>query len=402
MLQDIKKLEKALQNRMVAISSDKTLGGLEYKKDVIKDLYDKYNVPIDLSSDIFNFRKALSEVSLIVVFAITDVVLHNVIGVYFTNEEIETYRNTKYDVGEKVDTLTFKMIQVADDQWIGTTDVKTLMNLRNNQMIHYNGDTQRALQHVIRHGNEILQPYLNLRAVTSISEQYQKGVFIPNTITLNLPEDTDFEYNDKTNELTVYNIEHFDITDGYHRYVAMGNVYDNVIDFNYPVELRITNFSTVRAQQFIYQEDQKTKMRRLDSKFMNPADYGNMIVRKLDEDSNLRGKINNKDGIINAPFLAEVVNKIWKPKSNKEVIVFTKNIRQRLNSFTEEYTDYLDKIWSKIEIITIFYGFYREISISHCKNFVEYIEDKHPDLVKGSIIKKKDIDTLDKGVNRYV
>ena len=58
MLQDIKKLEKALQNRMVAISSDKTLGGLEYKKDVIKDLYDKYNVPIDLSSDIFNFRKA--------------------------------------------------------------------------------------------------------------------------------------------------------------------------------------------------------------------------------------------------------------------------------------------------------------------------------------------------------
>lgn len=402
MLQDRSILEKALQNRMVAITSDKTFVGLDNKKDIIKNLYDNYNIPIDLSSDILNLRRALSEVSLIVVFAIADEILHKNLGIYFTKEEIETYRNIKYDLGDKIDTITFKMIQVSDDQWIGATDVKTLMNLRNNQMIHYNGDTQRALQHVIRHGNEILQPYLNLRAVTSISEQYQKGNFIPNTITLNLPEDADITYSDRTNELTIYNIEYFDITDGYHRYVAMGNVFDNTKDFNYPVELRITKFSTIRAQQFIYQEDQKTKMRQVDSKYYNSADYGNMIVRKLDEDSNLRGKINNKDGVISAPFLAEVINKIWKPKSNKEVIVFTKDIRQRLNSFTEEYTDYLENTWSKIDIITIFYGFYREISIKHCKDFVEFIKEKHPDIAKASMIKKKDINTLEKGVNRYV
>lgn len=402
MLQDRRVLEKSLENKMVVIAQDKTPNGLEYKKEIIKEMYDKYGVPIDLTSDILSFRKALSEVELLVVFALTDVIQSGSLSTYFAQSEIDLYRNEKYDSGKIIDTVTFKMIQVADDQWIGVTDVKTLMNLRNHQMIHYNGDTQRALQHVIRHGNEILQPFLNLRAVASISEQYQSNGFIPNTITLNLPEDADYEYVEKTNELKIYNAEYFDITDGYHRYVAMGNVFDASRDFNYPVELRITKFSVSRAQRFIYQEDQKTKMRRLDSKYLNQDDYGNMITRKLNEDSNLSGRINNKDGIINAPFLAEVINKIWKPKSNKEVVVFTKDIRARLNAFTEEYTDYLDKPWSRLEIITAFYGFYREISTEQCEDFIKHNTENHPDLAKTTIIKKKDMETLEKEVKRYV
>ena len=402
MLKDRKLLETALQNKMVAIGQDKTAGGLEYKKEIIKKMYDKYDIPIDLSSDILTFRKALSEVSILVVFAFTDTILNSSLNIYFTPDEIETCGNAKYEVGEKLDTITFKMIRVADDQWIGSTDVETMMQLRNKQIIHYNGDTQRALQHVIRNGNEILQPYLNHSAVTEISELYQTNNFIPNTITLNLPEDADFEYNEKTCELIIYGTEHFDITDGYHRYVAMGNAYDSKEGFNYPVELRITKFSTVRAQKFIYQEDHKTKMRRLDAKYLNPDDYGNMIVKKLDEDSNLNGRINNRDGIIEAPYLAEVINKLWKPKNNKEVILFAKDIRQKLNSFTEEYINYLDKEWSRPEIITVFYGFYRNIKMNFCKDFVDYMEKNYPEFAKGTIIKKKDIYLLEKEVTRYV
>lgn len=402
MLKDRKLLETALQNRIVVIGQDKTANGLEYKKEIIKGIYDKYDIPIDLSSDVLTFRKALSEVNILVVFAFTDAILNNLLTTYFTPEEIEIYGNTKYEITKTLDTITFRMIRVADDQWIGSTDVKTMMELRNKQMIHYNGDTQRALQHVIRNGNEILQPYLNHRAVMEISDLYQTDNFIPNTITLNLPEDADYDYNEKTCELTIYGVEYFDITDGYHRYVAMGNAFDNKRDFNYPVELRITKFSTIRAQKFIFQEDHKTKMRRIDSKFMNPNDYGNMIVRKLDEDSNLNGKINNRDGIINAPYLAEVINKLWKPKSNKEVILFAKDIKQKLNAYTEEFIWYLDNEWSRLEIITAFYAFYRDVPTIRIRGIIECVVKKHPDFAKSTIIKKKDIELLEREVDKYV
>ena len=194
MLKDRKLLETALQNRIVVIGQDKTANGLEYKKEIIKGIHDKYDIPIDLSSDVLTFRKALSEVNILVVFAFTDAILNNLLTTYFTPEEIEIYGNTKYEITKTLDTITFRMIRVADDQWIGSTDVKTMMELRNKQMIHYNGDTQRALQHVIRNGNEILQPYLNHRAVMEISDLYQTDNFIPNTITLNLPEDADSSF----------------------------------------------------------------------------------------------------------------------------------------------------------------------------------------------------------------
>lgn len=47
MLQDRRDLETILQNRMVDINQDKTVGGVERKKDVIKEIHDKYNIPID-------------------------------------------------------------------------------------------------------------------------------------------------------------------------------------------------------------------------------------------------------------------------------------------------------------------------------------------------------------------
>jgi hypothetical protein len=143
-------------------------------------------------------------------------------------------------------------------------------------------------------------------------------------------------------------------------------------------------------------------MRKLDSKYYNPSNFGNMIVRKIDEDSNLRGKINNKDGLIDAPYLAEFVNKVWKAKSNKEVVEISKNIRLHLNRFTEDNTEYLDKKWSRAEIMTAFYGFYREIPERFYKDFINTIQAKYPDLAKPTVIKKKDLDILEKEVRRYV
>lgn len=402
MIGDRRKLEELLQRSIVLINQDLSVSGKERKKEVIKAIHEKYNVPIELITDIMSFRRALSEMDSFILYAISDVINNKIVKNYFTQAEVDVYNNSMYHHESEITDFTFDMIKVDDDQWIGVTDVKTLMMLKRQQKIYYNGDTQRALQHVVRHGNEILQPFLNKNAVKSIRDQYQDNTFIPNTITLNMPDGTEYSYDEKKHILTIYNLDHFDITDGYHRYVAMGSVYDTNEEFNYPVELRITQFTITKAQQFIYQEDQKTKMRRLDSKFMNTMDYGNMIVRRLGEDSNLTGKINNKDGLVSAPYLAEVINKIWKPQSNKDVVEYTKDIRKGLNSFTEENLEYLDKKWSKLEIFVVFFGIYNQLSPYNVKDFVRYISLKNPDIAKGSIVKKSMLDELNKGVRRYV
>lgn len=395
-------LEKKLQELIISINQGNNISSKEDKLKTIKDISDKYNFPINLISDLFSFRKSLSEVDNFTLFAITDVINNSKIGYYFTKKEIEVYSQSKYYIGESISDITFNMIQVDVDQWIGVTDAKTLMELKKQQKIYYNGDTQRALQHVVRFGNEILQPYLNKNAVNSITEKYRNGSFIPNTITLNLPEEAEYSYDEKKHQLTVYDLDHFDITDGYHRYVAMGNVYDSTENFNYPVELRITKFPTAKAQDFIYQEDHKTKMRRVESKYMNTTDYGNMIVRRLDGDSNLAGQINNRNGIVNAPYLADFINKLWKPKSNKEVVEYTKDIRKALNGFTEENTEYLEKKWSRCEIVGVFYGIYRGLNPHFTKEFARHISLKNPDIGKYSAFRKYDFKILEEGVKRYV
>lgn len=403
MLKDRHTLETMLQNKIVDISQDIVGKGVAVtKKEIINKLYEKYNIPFDLSSDLLSFRKDLSEASVLIIFALTDVLLSDkLLRSYFTQIEIDTLGNTKYETEKPITTMTFKMIQVVEDQWIGVSDARTLMKLRDRQMIHYNADTQRALKKVIRHGNIIMVPYLNMGAVSDIADLYDKNEFIPNTITLNLPEYAEYSYDSRSCELTV-DTDYFDITDGYHRYVAMGYEYDNKKDFNYPTELRITVFPTVRAQGFAWQEDHKTKMKVIDSKYLNPSDYGNRIVRRLDEDSNLRGKINNKDGFIYAPFLAECVNKIWKPKSNKEVVDYTKDIRTLLNRFTEDHVEYLEKKWNKFETLVIFYSFYRQLTSDQTIDFINHVDVTNCDINATQTVRKRHLEELEKVVKRYV
>ena len=393
MLQSKNKLEETLQRAIV---------NLDDRKEILKKLLDKYNFPIDFSSDVLTFRKRIGELDAFQLFVFTDILVPRVLEKYFSPDEIKMFKNDKWENKKKPNVLRFKALEVDSEHWIGISDVKSLMELRDFQLIHYNGDTQRALKQVIRDGNIILQPYLNNTAVNEICELYKSNKFIPNTITLNMPEDVDYKYIKGSSELEIYDLDHFDITDGYHRYVAMGNVYDNVEGFNYPIELRITKFSEEHARQFIYQEDHKTKMRRIDANYMNRYDYGNIIVRKLNDKSNLANQITNANSYIEAPYLALCINRIWKPNDNKDAVVYAAEIRKALDEFTEEYTDYLGRSWERREILCIFYGFFRKLTPKQNVNLLTYISEHYPEIDNKSIVRKKYIDILEKEVRRYV
>ena len=83
--------------------------------------------------------------------------------------------------------------------------------------------------------------------------------------------------------------------------------------FDYPMELRITTFSDSKAQQMIWQEDQKTKMRRIDSKSLNQNDFATRICNQInaDKQSNLCGLISRNKGVINAAYFCNIVQMLY-------------------------------------------------------------------------------------------
>lgn len=363
-----------------------------------------YGIPKGLLSDLISKRMEMQEVSEFVLFILLDSLcktekdkeIKNVDN-FYTMQEAKHYRTSQYEVQKIKFPLVFKMVQIADDQWIGKITIDTLMMLRQAQLINYNVHAQRTMQRVVRGDKEIYKITLNQKAVGEIQNSFEDGSFIPNTITLNIPVDTDcdFYYDDGNGSLIIKNIERFDITDGYHRFIAACQEKDKNQSFNYPMELRIVNFTEDKAKQFIYQEDQKTKMRKIDSNSMNMNKAANIVVTRLNENvrCNLKGLISRNEGAIPFGELAELVDYFYfkgigKGKERSVTIQAIKELTDNFNMLTEYDTKYLEqKIDYKTLLVAMFcFDYFKDKDLDSDK-ICEIIE-KSAKIIKESDNKK--------------
>lgn len=319
-----------------------------------------YEIPKGIISDLISKRMAMSTASEFVLFILLDsmnAVLREsskILGVdhFYTMQEVKHYRISKYEIETIKFPLVFKMVQIADDQWVGKITVDILMKLRQAQLINYNVNAQRTMQRIIRGNKESYKITLNNKAVNAIQDSFESNNFIPNTITLNIPMETDYDfyYDEETSSLVIKSLEHLDISDGFHRYIAAGKAKDKNNEFDYPLELRIVNFSEDKAKQFIYQEDQKTQMRKIDSNSMNMNKAANIVVTRLNENirCNLKGLISRNDGIIPFGEFAELVDYFYfkgvgKEKERSVVVHAVKELTDNFNMLTEYNTEYLEE-----------------------------------------------------------
>ena len=212
-------LEKYLETKIYKIAPN-----TETCNKVCEYCKNTYDVPREITSDYISVRTPLEEANDFVLFCLLDSIEYatgrksnSVIAKYFVDKEISTYKNTKYEVDRIKFPLRFKMIQIAEDQWIGSIDFKTLMQFRAAQLIHYNENAQRTMQRIIKGDNEFWQISRNLYAIEKISELYLKEAYIPTPFTLNIPLETnhEFYYDEEEKELVIKSLEHFDITDSH-------------------------------------------------------------------------------------------------------------------------------------------------------------------------------------------
>lgn len=323
----------------------------------------KYDMPEKISTDYLTKRKSLTEAEPFALFIIAELLLDpTILREYYTDQEIEGYSKAKWPTESFSFPIEFNMTQIRDDQYIGKVSVKTLMALKDAQMINYNENAQRTMKHIVKGEFEYYQIALNKEAVSAIMDSYYSDLYIPNTITLNLPEDALYSYDPRKGKLLIRSASHFDILDGYHRYIAMSKIHAQVPDFNYDMELRIVQFPEGKAKRFIWQEDQKTKMRKVDSDSMNSAKAANKIVEKLNSDPSfiLSGQISRNKGIINAAYLADVIDAILlsdvkKADELQAIMRNTGMLKHAIEWLALLRPEYLTQPWDKKFIFTFIY-----------------------------------------------
>ena len=356
-------------------------------------LKETYNIPISLSADICAIRKDISGESDFVAFALLDGLTYTTntsqkeLGKFFTDDEINTFKNQRLATEKFELPLIFNnMVQVAQDQWIGKITAKELMRLKDAQIIKYNENTQRTMKRVVHGENRYYKIMLNNKSVNEIKDSFENGAYISDDITLNMPESTEFEYNN--GKIVIAELDKLDILDGYHRYIAISRISMENPNFDYPMELRLVNFSEEKAKQLIYQKDQKTKMRQVDSNSMNQYNPANIIVDQLNSDpsSNVQGMIKRNGGQINYTELAAMVDYYWfremkKKPSRKDILTIKKELQDKFNIYISSNLSLADHIFNTKELHIIIYCFkYRNDYVKSINNLIGMIDSIPSDL----------------------
>lgn len=300
-----------------------------------------------------HMRKSLTDASDFLLFCLTTSYFPNFVDDYFLPKEIQSYDKLKIQKEEIGGQLKINAVQISDTQWIGKISVKELMLWRNAQIINYNENAQRTMKHITRRGQDFYQIYLNKRAVNSIMEIMKSGNYIANTLTFNMTENTYYEYDEETHTLEIdISEEKLDILDGYHRYIALSKLYNENPDFDFNMEIRIVQFTEPTAQQFIWQEDQKTKMRKSQSDAMNQMKLANIITQRVNDNGECDFYHNiTPNGIINKGEFAIMVDKVYCTNISKKNELETqkeavKKIVSYLNLLASD-KEFLNKKWDK-------------------------------------------------------
>lgn len=325
----------------------------------------KHGVTPNRTIDILTNRISIEAISDFELFclmeAFDEVDQTNKVSEYFSEKEIDFFSKENVDSDTVKFPIRIKCTRIREDQYIGLITVRELMRFRNSDLINYNANTQRAMKARKQNGEVFYQISLNLPAINKIKESLLAGTFISNTITLNIPTDGDsvFEYDPKESELVISKIDSFDIVDGYHRYVAMCSIADTDPDFDYTMEIRITNFTETKSKQFIYQEDQKTRMNKMDSDSMNMDDVTNIALERLSQDPTfaLNGQILRSGGLLKFSWLANILRNYYVKKNlprsarNAEINRLVKDLKEKFNYICSLDPRFISKEYDKWDII---------------------------------------------------
>jgi hypothetical protein len=133
------------------------------------------------------------------------------------------------------------------------------------------------------------------------------------------------------------------------------------------MELRIVQFNESRAKQFIWQEDQKTKMRKVDSEAMNQTVIPTKVITRLNLGSCLAaGQINPNDALINSSDLFLCINSLYGNKVKKseelaKIIEISGSLQHVIDYVISHDVETYGKHWDRRRVIAVTYVCYLKV-----------------------------------------
>ena len=390
--------KEKLAEHLTNIINENYLSGDRKKTQAIyKFVMDKHNMPLDIAKGIMTLAKPLEEYSDFELFCITNAIAESseenfgdLLNKYYTENEIKRYSQDKYHEEVENPYVINNVIKIRDSQYFAKITASELRILDNASMINYNENTQRVMKRV-RNGNEqFFKISINKKAVKEIKKLMSMNAYFPDPITLNIPQDDPecyTEFDESEGKLSIYNINHFDILDGYHRFVAMRELIEENPDFDYVMELRISEWVENQAQQFIFQQDQKTKMKATDSKSFNQFSLANRIVERLNTGMySISGKIGrNEKALIMFNDMSDVIEKVFThgvDPSDKDGRQILANVPKIIGSYFDILLDddaYATRKFKYKELFAIIYiircGISRDVFVEKVNAVLNQLND---------------------------
>ena len=355
------------------------------RRKLYDDVVEKFNMPILTVEQMITFKRDIKEFTTFEVFCVIWFLDRECLSKYFTKSEIDELSHNKFVEDKLSFPLKFSgLVEVAVDQWIGSITAKQLIELRNDGFINYQENQQRAFR-VVRYGDvEIYRPFVNNKAVKEIKASMEAGTYIPDPITLNMPEGTEFSFDNGT--LIIYSTPTgmVNLLDGYHRTLAISQIMDFNQDFDLTMEIRFVNFSQSKSEAFIFQADQKTQMKKIVSDSYNPNDLGNMICQRLNEDArcNIAGMIGRNEANISLPDMAKLVTYFFihekvKKEDRMAFVISVKNmLRNNFNIITEDDPKFLQKYTPERLTIVLYVFSCNDIKTKDYTRYINGIESQ--------------------------
>ena len=308
-------------------------------------------------SQFLHLREHISAASDFVLFCMCKVYYPDLVDYYFFPEEIKRYNRLKIKADKLKMPIRLEMVQINEQQWVGKITAKELLLWRNAQIINYNENAQRSLRHITKNGRDFYKIALKQKAVNSIMELMDDDEFIPNTLTFNIPDGVKYSFDKESNTFAIdLKGNKLDILDGYHRYIAISKELTKKPDLDITMEIRLVRFSESKAQQFIWQEDQKTKLVKVQSEAMNQLKLANQITQRINDDTNcdLYHHI-TANGIVNKGYFSQMVDKMYcKNIARKDELRVQKEtvdyLVEYLNILVENEPELLEHRWERLFI----------------------------------------------------
>ncbi len=278
---------------------------------------------------------------------------------YFSEKEIKEakFNSLSPSEDESYDLpMSFEnVIEIDDENYVTKISIKRIKNLYENGILDYNFETQREAG-LVKNKDKIIEvPKVYEKSVKEIKERLLNGTLSSTAITFNALAGTsdsgeELVYNHRNGTLTINEGTKLDILDGFHRLSGARSALLEDDSLEHYFILTIRNFNVSAAQKHLAEISKVNTIDKTHIKRLSDSRYSDTVVRQLQRDSDLKGKVSNtskartiKGELTSYSILSDTIEEEFEMKNKRDALEVAKYLTDFFDEFISTFHNRLEK-----------------------------------------------------------